>query len=163
MASRILGFGDVMTLIEKASTQMDQESAAATAKRIKEGQLDFNDLLEQMGQMKKMGSLASILEMIPGMGGKITEEDAQQGEQQMRRTEAIIQSMTPAEREKPSLLNPSRKRRIAAGSGTRVEDVNRLIRQLADTQKMMKQFTGGKGKRRRGRMPLGGGMPGLPM
>ena len=163
MASRILGFGDVMTLIEKASTQMDQESAAATAKRIKEGQLDFNDLLEQMGQMKKMGSLASILEMIPGMGGKITEEDAQQGEQQMRRTEAIIQSMTPAEREKPSLLNPSRKRRIAAGSGTRVEDVNRLIRQLADTQKMMKQFTGGKGKRRRGRMPFGGGMPGLPM
>ena len=159
MASRILGFGDVMTLIEKASTQMDQETAATTAKKLKEGQLDFNDLLEQMGQMKKMGSLSSILDMIPGMGGRVTEEEAQEGEKQMRRTEAIILSMTPAERAKPSLINPSRKRRIAAGSGTRVEDVNRLIKQLADTQKLMKQFAPGKGKKRR-RLPFGGGMPG---
>ena len=159
MASRILGFGDVMTLIEKASTQMDQETAATTAKKLKEGQLDFNDLLEQMGQMKKMGSLSSILDMIPGMGGRVTEEEAQEGEKQMRRTEAIILSMTPAERAKPSLINPSRKRRIAAGSGTRVEDVNRLIKQLADTQKLMKEFAPGKGKKRR-RLPFGGGMPG---
>ena len=159
MASRILGFGDVMTLIEKASTQMDQVNTATTAKKLKEGQLDFNDLLEQMGQMKKMGSLSSILDMIPGMGGRVTEEEAQEGEKQMRRTEAIILSMTPAERAKPSLINPSRKRRIAAGSGTRVEDVNRLIKQLADTQKLMKQFAPGKGKKRR-RLPFGGGMPG---
>jgi len=166
MASRILGFGDVMTLIEKASTQMDAEAAATTAQKMKEGKLDFNVLLEQMGQMKKMGSLSSILDMIPGMGGKVTEEEAQEGEKQLRRTEAIILSMTPEERAKPALMNPARKRRIAAGSGTRVEDVNRLIKQLADTQKMMKQFAPGKGKKRR-RFPFGGGMPGgmpgLPM
>ncbi len=159
MASRILGFGDVMTLIEKAGAQVDAEAAAAAAKKLKEGQLDFNDLLDQMAQMKKMGSLSSILDMIPGMGGKVSEEDAQEGEKQLRRTESIILSMTPAEREKPSLMNPSRKRRIAAGSGTRVEDVNRLIRQLEQMQKLMKQL-GGKGKKRRGRLPFGGGMPG---
>jgi len=158
MASRILGFGDVMTLIEKAGAQMDAEAAAAAAKKMKEGQLDFNDLLEQMAQVKKMGSLSSVLDMIPGMGGKISEEDALEGEKQLRRTESIILSMTPAEREKPSLMNPSRKRRIAAGSGTRVEDVNRLIKQLEQTQKLMKQL-GGKGRKRR-RMPFGGGMPG---
>ena len=159
MASRILGFGDVMTLIEKAGAQIDEKAAAATAKKLKEGQLDFNDLLEQMAQMKKMGSLSSILDMIPGMGGKISEADAQEGEKQLRRTESIILSMTPAEREKPSLMNPSRKRRIAAGSGTKVEDVNRLIRQLEQMQKMMKQL-GGKGGKKRRRMPFGGGMPG---
>lgn len=161
MASRILGFGDVMTLIEKASSQVDADAAAATAKKMKEGQLDFNDLLEQMAQMKKMGPLSSILDMIPGMGGKVSEEDAQEGERQLKRTESIILSMTPAERQKPSLINPSRKRRIAAGSGTRVEDVNRLIRQLEQTQKMIKQLAPGKGKKRR-RMPFGGGMPGFP-
>jgi len=165
MASRILGFGDVMTLIEKASTQMDAEAAATAAQKMKEGRLDFNVLLEQLGQMKKMGSLSSILDMIPGMGGKVTDEEAQEGEKQLRRTEAIILSMTPEEREKPALMNPARKRRIAAGSGTRVEDVNRLIKQLADTQRMMKQFSG-KGKKRR-KLPFGGGMPGgmpgLPM
>ena len=161
MASRILGMGDMMTLIEKATTQMDAEAAASTAKKMKEGRLDFNDLLDQMAQMKKMGSFASLLEMIPGMGGKVSEKDAQEGERQMKRTESIILSMTPAERSKPSLINPSRKRRIAAGSGTRVEDVNRLIRQLEQTQKLMKQL--GPGKKRRGRMPFGGGMPGLPM
>ena len=148
-----------MTLIEKAGAQVDAEAAAAAAKKLKEGQLDFNDLLDQMAQMKKMGSLSSILDMIPGMGGKVSEEDAQEGEKQLRRTESIILSMTPAEREKPSLMNPSRKRRIAAGSGTRVEDVNRLIRQLEQMQKLMKQL-GGKGKKRRGRLPFGGGMPG---
>ena len=111
--------------------------------------------------MKKMGPLSSILDMIPGMGGKVSEEDAQEGERQLKRTESIILSMTPAERQKPSLINPSRKRRIAAGSGTRVEDVNRLIRQLEQTQKMIKQLAPGKGKKRR-RMPFGGGMPGFP-
>ncbi len=161
MASRILGMGDVMTLIEKATTQMDAQAAVSTAKKMKEGRLDFNDLLEQMGQMKKMGSFSSLLEMIPGVGGKVSEKDAEEGERQMKRTESIILSMTPAERSKPSLINPSRKRRIAAGSGTRVEDVNRLLKQLEQTQKLMKQF--GPGKKRRGRMPFGGGMPGLPM
>ena len=159
MASRILGMGDMMTLIEKATAQVDAESAASAAKKLKDGRLDFNDLLDQMGQMKKMGSLASILEMIPGMGGKVSDKDAEEGEKQLRRTESIILSMTPEERSRPGLINPSRKRRIAAGSGTRVEDVNHLLRQLEQTQKLMKQMGG---KKHRGRLPFGGGMPGLP-
>lgn len=158
MASRILGFGDVMTLIEKAQTEFDEEAALKTAKKLKESNLDFNDLLEQMGQMKKMGSLSSVMNMIPG--AKVTEEEAQQGEAQMRRTEAIILSMTPGERAKPSVISPQRKRRIAAGSGTKVEDVNRLLRQLEQMQKMVKKM-GSMKKRGKGRMPFGG-MPGMP-
>ncbi len=157
MASRILGFGDVMTLIEKAQTQLDEETALKAAKKLKDKNFDFNDLLEQMAQMKKMGSLASVLNMIPG--AKVTDEQAQEGEKQMKRVEAIILSMTPAERQKPSLINPSRKRRIAAGSGTKVEDVNRILRQLEQMQKMVKKM--GSLKRRKGGMPFGG-FPGLP-
>ena len=157
MASRILGFGDVMTLIEKAQTQLNEETALKAAKKLKDKNFDFNDLLEQMAQMKKMGSLASVLNMIPG--AKVTDEQAQEGEKQMKRVEAIILSMTPAERQKPSLINPSRKRRIAAGSGTKVEDVNRILRQLEQMQKMVKKM--GSLKRRKGGMPFGG-FPGLP-
>ena len=157
MASRILGFGDVMTLIEKAQTQIDEESALKAAKKLKDKSFDFNDLLDQMAQMRKMGSLSSVLGMIPG--AKVTDEQAEEGERQMKRVEAIILSMTAAERRKPSLINPSRKRRIAAGSGTKVEDVNRILRQLEQMQKLVKKMS--SGKRRGGKMPFGG-MPGMP-
>lgn len=158
MASRILGMGDVLSLIEKAQNAMDEKEAERLASKLEKGGFDMNDLLDQMRQIRKMGSLRSLLEMMPG-AGKI--DESQIDERQVPRTEAMILSMTPAEREKPSLINPSRKRRIAAGSGTRVEDVNRLLRQFEQMQKMMKQMgiTGsgrnGKGKRRKM-------IPGLP-
>lgn len=156
MAGRILGMGDVMTLIEKAETQIDAEKAQEMAKKLKQNSFDLNDLLENMRQIKGMGPLGQILGMFPGLSGKIKDEDTLEGERQLRRMEAIIQSMTAAERERPDIINPSRKRRIAAGSGTRVEDVNRLLKQFRDMQKMMKQVSAmGKGKRR---MPFGGGM-----
>lgn len=156
MASRILGMGDVLTLIEKAETQVDEQAAIKTAQRLRENKFDMSDLLEQMKQIQSMGPLGQILSMIPGVAGKIKDEDTERGEQELKRIEAIIQSMTPREREKPDLINPSRKRRIAAGSGTRVEDVNRLLKQFRQMQQMMKQFTCRKGKRR---MPFGGMMP----
>ena len=156
MAGRILGMGDVMTLIEKAETQMDAEKAQAMAKKIKQNSFDLNDLLDNMKQIKGMGPLGQILNMFPGLSGKIKDEDTLEGERQLRRMEAIIQSMTADERERPDIINPSRKRRIAAGSGTRVEDVNRLLKQFRDMQKMMKQVAAmSKGKKR---MPFGGGM-----
>lgn len=144
MASRILGMGDMLTLIEKAQTDFDARQAEKLASKMKENSFDLNDLLAQMRQIKKMGSIQSIISMLPG-GNKVKEEDID--ERQLFRTEAIIQSMTEAERRKPSLLNASRKRRVAAGSGTRVEDVNLLLRQFEQMQKMMKQL-GGKGARK---------------
>ena len=120
----------------------------------------MDDLLEQMKQMKKMGSISQILSMIPGVG-QIKDEDAEQGEKQMKRTEAIIQSMTKGERAKPSIINPQRKRRIAAGSGTKVEDVNRLLRQFEQMQKMVKQFSspGKKNRKLRNMMNNMGNLP----
>ena len=173
MASRILGRGDVLTLIEKAQGELDARKAQEMAQKLRRSTFDFNDMLEQMQQIKKMGPLSNVINMLPGVSGKVKDEDAEKGEQELRRTEAIIQSMTPQERAKPSLINPSRKRRIAAGSGTRVEDVNRLLRQNEQMQKLFRQVAavGKKGKRRRnpfGGMPPGmlggGGMPpgGLP-
>lgn len=149
MASRILGMGDVLTLIEKAQQTVDEEEAKKLAKKVKENKgLDFNDLLEQFGQIQKMGSLKSIIGMVPGLGSKLKDVDVD--ENQFKRLEAIIFSMTKAERVKPSLINPSRKRRIAAGSGTKVEEVNRLLKQLEQMNKMMRQMgiTGGKGKKK---------------
>ena len=140
MASRILGMGDVLTLIEKAENVMTQQDAEKLSKKFKENKFDMDDLLEQMQQIKRMGSMKSILGMLPGVGDKI--KDADIDESQLGRIEAIITSMTKAERAKPSIINPSRKRRIAAGSGTKVEDVNRLLRQFEDMQKLMKKFTG---------------------
>ncbi len=140
MASRILGMGDMLTLIEKASTQIDEEEAGKLADKMAAGQFDFNDLLEQTRQIKKMGSIQQLIAMLPG-GNKL--DPSQIDERQMPRLEAMILSMTPAERAKPSLINPSRKRRIAAGSGTKVEDVNRLLKQLESMQKMVKQLGGG--------------------
>ena len=147
MASRILGMGDVLTLIDKVQEDFDAKKAMEDAQKLKSGQMDFNDLLDQMRQLKKMGPLSSVLGMLPG-GNQITDEQAESGEAVLKQTEAIISSMTKAERAKPSLINPSRKRRIAAGSGTRVEDVNRLLRQLDQMQKMMKQM-GKLSKKRR--------------
>ena len=152
MASRILGMGDVLTLIEKAQSAVDEQKALEMAQKLKEQSFDMNDLLEQMQQIHQMGSLSQVISMFPG-AGKVSDEDAAAGEAQMRRTEAIIQSMTKREREKPSIINPSRKRRIAAGSGTRVEDVNRLLKQFEMMQKMMKMMGSQKCKKmaRRGR------------
>lgn len=168
MASRILGMGDVLTLIEKASLNIDEAEAGKLAKKVKDKGFDLNDMLEQMKQIKKMGSLRSIVSMLPG-ANKINDEDLETGNAQMKKTEAIIQSMTIKEREKPSIVTPQRKRRIAAGSGTRVEDVNKLLKQFEQMQKMMKQYgLTGSGKNSKGkkkRMPtlpgLGGG--GFPM
>ena len=154
MASRILGMGDVLSLIEKAQSSFDEKEAERLAGKMQQGGFDLNDLLDQMRQIKKMGSLRSLLAMMPG-GNKIDED--QIDEKQVPRTEAIILSMTPAERAKPSLINPSRKRRIAAGSGTKVEDVNRLLKQYEQMQKLMKQMgitgSGRNGKGKRKKMP----------
>lgn len=152
MASRILGMGDVLTLIEKAQTDMDMKEAEKLAQKLEENKFDLDDLMNQMRQVRKMGSLSGILGMLPG-GNKITDEDAQRGEGEMRRMESILSSMTPGERAKPDLINPSRKRRIAAGSGTEVQDVNRLLKQYREMQKMFKQF-GGKSGGKKKRIPM---------
>ncbi len=167
MASRILGMGDMLTLIEKASETVDEEDAKRFAKKVKNrGSFDLNDLLEQLKQIQKMGSIRSLIGMIPGLGNQI--KDADIDENQFTRLEAMIQSMTQKEREKPNIINPSRKRRIASGSGTKVEDVNRLLKQYEQMNKMMKQMSGmAKGKMGRKQMRnllggMGGGMPGMP-
>lgn len=165
MASRILGMGDMLTLIEKASENVDEEDAKRLAKKVKEKGFDLTDLLSQLKQIQKMGSIKSLLGMIPGIGSQIKDVDID--EKQFTRLEAIIQSMTPSEREKPSIINPNRKRRIASGSGTKVEDVNRLLKQYEQMNKMMKQLgmTGkGKGKKKMRNMlsGLGGNIPGMP-
>ncbi len=151
MASRILGMGDMLTLIEKAQTTMDEEQAKKLAKNFEQDKLTFTDLLEQMKQLQGMGPLGQILGMLPGV--KVKDEDVAQGEKELKKVEALIQSMTVAERDKPSLINPSRKRRIAAGSGMEVQDVNRLLRQFEQMQKMMKQLKGAKGGKGKKRFP----------
>ena len=157
MASRILGMGDVMTLIEKAEAQIDEQKAAELGKKFKNNELDFNDFLEQMQQMKKMGGLTSILSMLPGMG---LPADLDIDDDALKGTEAIIYSMTKEERTKPSIINPSRKRRIAAGAGVDISEVNRLIKQFEQSKKMMKQMSGmmsgKKMKRGKFKFPFGG-------
>lgn len=151
MASRILGMGDVLTLIEKAQDEVDEKKALEVAEKMKSNSFDMNDLLEQMQQMHNMGPMGKILNMIPGLAGKIDDETASAGEKEIRYMEAIIRSMTPAERANPDIINPSRKRRIAAGSGTDVPRVNRLLKQFKQMKEMMKQLGGfgKKGKKRR--------------
>ncbi|MDY4710663.1 MAG: signal recognition particle protein [Ruminococcus bromii] len=168
MASRILGMGDVLTLIEDAQNKLDEKKAEEMAQKMLNNKLDFNDLLDQFEQVKKMGPLKGILAKIPGIGNQLDNVDID--DRQIDWIEAIIYSMTPAERSNPSLINPSRKRRIAAGSGRSVEEVNRLIKQLDQMQKMMKKMksrgkNGKKGKKRKKNMLPGlGGMPmgGMP-
>ncbi|MBQ8567625.1 MAG: signal recognition particle protein [Oscillospiraceae bacterium] len=155
MSSRILGMGDMLTLIERAESTIDEANAKKLAERIKENTFDMNDLLDQMKQVRKMGPLKQVIGMLPGVGDKIRDVDID--DRQLLRIEAIITSMTPAERAKPSIINPNRKKRIAAGSGNSVADVNRLLRQFEDMQKMMKQLgvmgVNQKGKKNKLRMP----------
>lgn len=166
MASRILGMGDMLTLIEKATQTVDEKDAKKLAEKMQEKGFDLNDLLEQMKQIQKMGSMKSIIRMLPG-ANKVTDEQVEQGEVQLKKTEAMINSMTRAEREKPAIIDPKRKRRIATGSGTQVSDVNQLLKQFEQMQKMMKQFGiggnlhGKKSRRNRAALlkGLGGGMP----
>ena len=153
MASRILGMGDVLTLIDKAQETMDESKTLEMVDKLKQNTFDMNDLLDQMEQIQKMGPIKQLLGMMPGMN-KIKEEDID--EKAMDRTKALITSMTKEERANPKIINPSRKRRIAAGSGMKVEDVNRLLKQFETMQKLMKQLGGG-GKKKRRRFPM---MPG---
>lgn len=150
MASRILGMGDVLTLIDKvqANIDIDEDKEKEMAARMKKGKFDFNDYLESMKQMKKMGGLSSILGMIPGMGRQLGDIESMVDEKQLSRTEAIILSMTPAERENSKLLNLSRKSRIARGAGVDIAVVNRFVKQFEQSQKMMKQLPGMMGGRK---------------
>lgn len=153
MASRILGMGDVLTLIEKAQEDFDEEKAKKLEQKMRKNEFDFEMYLESMGQMKKMGGLSSVLGMMPGLGmggGKMPDIDEAAAEKSLARTEAIIYSMTPQERQNPSLLNPSRKRRIAQGAGVDIAEVNRLVKQFEQMKKMMKQMPGMMKRGKRG-------------
>ena len=169
MASRILGMGDMLSLIEKAEQELDEKKARELEQKLRKNKFDLNDLLDQLQQMRKMGSIKDLLKMIPGIGRKI--DDVEVDERQFDRMQAIILSMTPKERTKPDIINPSRKRRIAAGCGMQVEDVNRLLAQYRQMQKMFKQFNGKSSKKMRRKMMnmpgmngFGGpGTPGFPM
>lgn len=149
MASRILGMGDVLSLIEKAEAQIDEERAKELSQKIKKAEFDYDDFLESMNQIKGMGGIGDILSMMPGMGSQF--KDVQVDENQMKRTEAMILSMTPEERANPNIMNPSRKKRIAEGSGVTVAQVNQLAKSFSQMKKVMKQFSGqlsGKGAKR---------------
>ena len=153
MASRILGMGDVLTLIEKAQEDFDEEKAKKLEQKMRKNEFDFEMYLESMSQMRKMGGITSILGMMPGMGGgKMPDIDEAAAEKNLARTEAIIYSMTLKERQNPSLLNPSRKRRIAQGAGVDIAEVNRLVKQFEQMKKMMKQMPGMMKRGRRGGM-----------
>ncbi|MFR5876758.1 MAG: signal recognition particle protein [Eubacterium sp.] len=143
MASRILGMGDVLSFIEKAELALDEKKAAALEKKLAKNKFDFNDLLDQFEQIERMGSIKDTIKLIPGIGKQVKDEDID--EKAFDRFRAIIYSMTKEERSKPEIINPSRKRRIAAGCGMQVEDVNKLMTQFKQMQKMVKQFGGGKG------------------
>lgn len=163
MASRILGMGDMLSLIEKAERELDEKKAEELERKLRKNKFDLDDLLSQLQQMRKMGSIKDLLKMLPGVGNKIDDVDVD--EKQFERMQAIILSMTPGERKKPDIINPSRKRRIAAGCGMQVEDVNRLLSQYRQMQKMFKQFSGKSGKKMRRRMmnmPGMNGMGGFP-
>ena len=163
MASRILGMGDILTMIEKAQESIDEEASMKMVQKMKKNQFDFEDYLESMHQMKKMGGIGALLSMMPGMGGNQMKqlEDAVD-EKKMARIEAIILSMTVKERQNPDVLNPSRKRRIAKGAGVDISEVNRLVKQFEQSRKMMKQMSGmmgGKGKGRFGKKGMFGKLP----
>ncbi len=157
MASRILGMGDVLSLIDKAQENItiDAEKSKDMTSRMKKGKFDFEDYLESMKQMRNMGGLSSILSMMPGFGAKVDDIESMIDEKQLARMEAIVLSMTPAERKNPKLLNPSRKHRIAKGAGVDIAVVNRFVKQFEQSQKMMKQMSGMMGKKgRRMRFPF---------
>jgi len=143
LASRILGMGDILTLVERAQEVVDQKQAAQLEERLRKGAFTLDDMLDSMQQMQKMGPLGQVMSMIPGLGGLAGEAQAAVDRGELRRTEAIIRSMTRAERRDPTVLNSSRRRRIAAGSGTTLPDVNRLVKQFTEMQKLMKQLSSG--------------------
>ncbi len=162
MAGRILGMGDVLSLIEKVQVDIDEDKEKQMAAKMKKGKFDFEDYLESMNQMKKMGGLSSILGMMPGMGAKMGDIESMVDDKQLARMEAIVLSMTPDERQNPKLLNPRRKHRIAKGAGVDISVVNRFIKQFEQSQKMMKQLPGmmgGIGKKGRGGFPGGFKLP----
>ena len=159
MASRILGMGDMLSLIEKAEQELDEKKALELERKLRKNKFDLNDLLDQLQQMKKLGSIRDILKMLPGVGKKADEIEID--ERQFDRMQAIILSMTPQERTKPDIINPSRKRRIAAGCGMQIEDVNKLLSQYRQMQKMFKQFSGKSSKKMRKRMMNMVGMNGM--
>ena len=160
MAGRILGMGDVLTLIEKAEASLDEKKAKELEERLRANKFTLSDFYDQLVQLKSMGSMQDILSMVPGVDAKAL-SGANIDEKAMARTEAIIQSMTPYERENPGVIGSSRRKRIAAGSGTTVIDVNKLLRQFDAMQKMMKQVGAMSGKKRK-RMQRMGGFPGMP-
>ncbi|MEG1848363.1 MAG: signal recognition particle protein [Lachnospiraceae bacterium] len=162
MAGRILGMGDVLSLIEKVQLDRDEDKDKQMVAKMKKGKFDFEDYLDSMNQMKKMGGLSSLMGMMPGMSGKMGDIEAMVDDKQLARMEAVVLSMTPAERQNPKLLNPSRKSRIAKGAGVDMSLVNRFIKQFEQSQKMMKQLPGmmgGLGKKGRGGFPGGGRFP----
>ena len=158
MASRILGMGDVLTLIEKAEAEIDEEKAKKMSQKLKKAQFDFEDYLDSMSQMKNMGGLGSVMSMLPGLGGMgkmkgLDDDQTAQAEKNLARMEAMIYSMTLEERRNPDLLNPSRKHRLAKGAGVDISEVNRMVKQFNEMKKMMKMM--GKGGRRgKFRMPF---------
>lgn len=161
MADRILGMGDIVSLVERAQEQYDEEEARKLQRKIQKNQFDFNDFLSQIQQIKKMGNLKDLASMIPGVGKAL--KDVEIDDNAFKGIEAIILSMTPKERKSPEILNQSRKLRIAKGSGTTIQEVNRLVKQFDQTRKMMKMVTGSKMGRLMGHMPqMPGGMPGMP-
>jgi signal recognition particle subunit SRP54 len=153
LASRILGMGDVLTLIEKAEQAFDEKKAVELEQKLRQSRFTLADYLDQLDQLKDMGSLEQIAGMIPGMKAGAL-KDAKIDEKAMDRTKAIILSMTPREREKPEIINSSRKKRIAAGSGSTVEEINRLLKQFEQMNKLMKQLTGKGGKKFRNMMKM---------
>ena len=159
MASRILGMGDMLSLIEKAEQALDEKKAEELEAKLRKNKFDLHDLLSQMQEMRKLGSMKDILSMLPGIGNKI--KDADIDESALGKTEAIIRSMTPKERANPDIINPSRKRRIAAGCGMQVEDVNRLLSQFKQMQKMFKQMNSKGNRKKMRRMGGMGGFPGM--
>ena len=162
MAGRILGMGDVLTLIEKASKQIDQEEAKKLEKKIKKAKFDLEDFLSQLQTIKKMGSVGGMMKMMPGMGSLASKVDDEQVEGEMKKVEAIILSMTPKERSQPDLLDGSRRLRIAKGSGTSVEDINNLIKQFDGMRKMMKKFSKMDPKKMKNLASMAGKMGGMP-
>ena len=160
MAGRILGMGDVLSLIERAQSEIDEEKAKESVRKLSKGQFNYDDFMEQMNQLQKLGGIAGILKMLPGMNKAMQGIDLEDSEKKMKQVKCIIQSMTFKERANPKLMNPSRKKRIASGAGVDISEVNRLVKQFEEMQKMMKQFGGGRGKHG---SPFGGGFPGMGM
>lgn len=159
LAGRILGMGDMLSLIERAQASMDADQSRSAAKRLMKGEFDLEDFLQQMQQVRKLGPLSQLLDMVPGLNRLSKDIAPEVTDQQMKRIEAMISSMTREERRHPDIINASRKRRIARGSGTEVQDINDLLSQFKQIKRMMKQFAEG-GKQRKGRFP---GFPGFPM